>query len=157
MRISTAQLQQESARDETLQLLLKYIRSSFPASGSHLPIPARAFWNARLHLHKRNNLVYFGDRIVIPEALKQDVLDGLHLAHQGVTAMILRAQRSFFWPGIQADIQRRRDSCISCMESAPSQSQLLPRPLMRPEYPSVNLHRLLPLCRPQVWCHDRSL
>ena len=135
MRISTAQLQKESARDDTLQLLLKYIRSSFPASRSHLPIPARAFWNARLHLHERNNLVYFGDRVVIPEVLKQDVLDGLHLAHQGVTAMVLRAQSAFFWPGIQADIQRRRDSCISCMESAPSQSQLPPRPLMRPEYP----------------------
>ena len=61
--------------------------------------------------------LYFGDQVVIPEVLKQDVLDGLHLAHQGVTAMILWVQGSFFWPGIQADIQRKRDSCISCMVS----------------------------------------
>ena len=105
-KISTAQLQQETARDETLQLLVNYIRTSFPSSRLQLPMSAQSFWNARLHLHERNNLVYFGNRIVIPDALKQDLLDGLHLVHQGVTAMILRAQSSFFWPGIQADIQR---------------------------------------------------
>ena len=98
-------------------------------------MPAHAFWNARMHLSECNNLVYFGDRVVIPAALRQDVLDGLHLAHQGITAMILRAQSSFFWPVIQADIQRKRDSCISCMESAPSHSPLPPCPLMRLEYP----------------------
>ena len=56
-RISTAQLQQETARDKTLQLLVKYIRTSFPTSRSQLPTSARPFWNARLHLHVRNNLV----------------------------------------------------------------------------------------------------
>ena len=88
-KISTAQLQQETARDETLQLLVNYIRTSFPSSRLQLPTSAQSFWNARLHLHERNNLVFFGDRVVIPDALKQDVLDSLHLVHQGVTAMIL--------------------------------------------------------------------
>ena len=134
-RISTAQIQKETARDDTLQLLVKCIRTTFSLTRSELPISTWGFWNARLHLNERNNLVYFGDWVVIPEALKQDMLDGLHLAHQGVTAMILQAQSSFFWPGIQADIQRKRDSCISCMESAPSHSPLPPQPLMRPEYP----------------------
>ena len=27
---------------------------------------AQSFWNARLHLHECNDLVYFGDRVVIP-------------------------------------------------------------------------------------------
>ena len=41
-------------------------------------MPPYVFWNARMHLNKKNNLVYFGNRVIIPTALKQDVLDGLH-------------------------------------------------------------------------------
>jgi len=134
-KISTDQIKQETARDDTLQLLMEYLRKGFPSTRAELPANVRVFWNARLHLSERDNQVFFGERVVIPEALKQVVLDGLHLAHQGVTAMILRAQSSFFWPGMQADIQRKRDSCISCMESAPSLSALPPHPPMRPEYP----------------------
>ena len=72
---------------------------------------------------------------MIPKSLRKEVLEGLHVGHQGVTSMILRAQSSFFWPGIQADIQRKRDACVSCMESAPSHSPLPPHPPIRPEYP----------------------
>ena len=63
-------LQQETARDETLQLLVKYIRMTFPSTRSQIPMPTHAFWNARMHLSERNNLVYFGDRVVIPAALR---------------------------------------------------------------------------------------
>ena len=75
-------------------------------------MPARTFWNTRIHLSERNNLVYFGDRVIIPDALRQDVLDSLHLAHQGVTAMILRAQSSFF--GLESrQIYRERETHAS--------------------------------------------
>ena len=80
-------------------------------------------------------MLFFDNRVVIPTSLRKDILDRLHMAHQGVTGMILRAQKSFFWPGIQSDIQRKRDSCISCMESAPSHSSMPPHPPTRPEYP----------------------
>ena len=63
--ISNEQIRKETARDETLQLLIKYIRTTFPPTRSQLPIPARGFWNARLHLSERNDLVYFGNRCSI--------------------------------------------------------------------------------------------
>ena len=134
-RISLLQVQQVTEKDETLQLVIQYVRTAFPATRAELPTAAREFWNARIHLNERRNLLYFGDRVVIPKQLRKEVLDNLHIGHQGVTSMILRAQSSLFWPGIQADIQRKRDSCISCMESAPSNSALPPRPPVRPEYP----------------------
>ena len=69
-RISIEQLQKETVRDDTLRLLVTYIRSTFLTNRSQLPKPTHGFWNARLHLSERNNLIYFGDRVVIPEALK---------------------------------------------------------------------------------------
>ena len=115
--------------------MIRYVRTAFPMTRAELPVAAREFWNARLHLNERRDLLFFGDRVVIPKSLRKEVLEGLHVGHQGVTSMILRAQSSFFWPGIQADIQRKRDACVSCMESAPSHSPLPPHPPLRPEYP----------------------
>ena len=104
-------------------MLIQYVRTAFPPTGSELLTAAREFWNARLHLNKRRNLLFFGDRVVIPKLLRNEVLNSLHVGHQGVTSMI------------QADIQRNRDSCISCMELVPSNSPLPPHPPVRPEYP----------------------
>ena len=49
----------------------------------------------------------------------------VHSAHQGVTGMTLRAERSVFWPGITNDIQVTRDRCLTCHKNAPSQAKLL--------------------------------
>ena len=40
-------------------------------------------------MHLGNSLMYFGDGVIISAELRQDVLDGLHLEHQGVTLIIL--------------------------------------------------------------------
>ena len=135
IRISTKQMQQETARDETIQLVLSYVRSGFPATRSQLPQNTHGFWNARAHLREKDSMLFFDNRVVIPTSLRKEILDRLHMAHQGVTGMILWAQKSFFWPGIQSDIQRKRDSCISCMESVPSHSYMPAHPPTRPEYP----------------------
>jgi hypothetical protein len=37
--------------------------------------------------------------------------------------MISRAKVSVYWPGIHSDIQKARDSCITCIKIAPSQSK----------------------------------
>ena len=135
IQISVDEMQNETLNDATIQSILKLVRTSFPATRSQLPKEARDYWNARAHLREKDGLLYFENRIVIPTSLRRRILDGLHLAHQGVFQMILRAQKSFFWPGIQSSIQRRREACISCMESAPSHAAMPPHPITRPEYP----------------------
>ncbi|MBY0580465.1 MAG: DDE-type integrase/transposase/recombinase, partial [Rickettsiales bacterium] len=65
-------------------------------------------------------------RIVIPPTLRNDILDVLHSAHQGVSGMIARAQATVFWPGITYSIQSKRDCCCSCNRNAPSNARLPP-------------------------------
>ena len=56
IRISTKQMQQETARDETIQLVLSCVRSGFPATRSQLPQTTRGFWNARAHLREKDGM-----------------------------------------------------------------------------------------------------
>ena len=60
------------------------------------------------------NVIYMGDRVVVPEELWQRTLETLHSAHQGTTSMRLRAERNLFWPNMARDIANKRMSCISC-------------------------------------------
>ncbi len=53
----------------------------------------------------------YNDRAIIPSALRNEVLDALHSAHQGASTMTARAQTSVFWPGLIIVIQKRRDQC----------------------------------------------
>ena len=75
------------------------------------------------------------DRTIIPEVLRNEVLDTLHSAHQGTFSMILRASETVYWPGFTADIQKRRANCQTCQKIAPSQSNLPPVDPIVPDYP----------------------
>ena len=81
------------------------------------------YWQYRHSLYVYDSVLMYEDRVVMPSALRQTVLENLHSAHQGVNTMELCARTMTFWPGISADIQRTRDSCADCNRSAPSQPQ----------------------------------
>ena len=68
-----------------------------------------------------DGVVCFKDRLVIPMALMEGVLAGIHAAHQGVTGMVGRIDETVFWPSIHTDIVRTRGGCMTCIREAPSQ------------------------------------
>ena len=76
-----------------------------------------------------------GNRVIVPTSLRKKVLHLLHAAHQGVDRMKGRASESVFWPGIVADIERKRESCDACHKMAKSNPSLPPYPPPDPEYP----------------------
>ena len=63
----------------------------------------------------------YRDRIVIPAALRGQVLAGIHAANQGVSCMAGRIDNTVFWPGINPDILRTRGNCMTCIREAPLQ------------------------------------
>ena len=77
----------------------------------------------------------YKSRVVIPTELRQQVLQTLHAAHQGVTGMTNRAEQAVFWPGITEDIRRKHGMCKACMRNAPSQPAGPPVRPPSPEYP----------------------
>ena len=90
-----------------MKLLLHTTKNGFPASRSDLHDSISRYWCIRKELWHQDDVVYFGDRLVMPEKFRKDVLDILHVAHQGTSGMILRASKSLYWPGMNSDIQDR--------------------------------------------------
>ena len=122
-------------KEETTRCLIQQVRDGFPPSRKILPEMIRPYWRHREALYVVDGVVMFGERVVIPLALRKVALEVLHAAHQGVRGMQLRAGTSVWWPGITPDIQQVRDQCKTCETVAPSQPRCTPEPLPEPDFP----------------------
>ncbi len=115
--------------------LISIIEDGMPEVRNELPEPLREYHQFRENLHSVDGVIMFKDRIVIPPILRDDILTALHSAHQGVTAMMARAESSVFWPGITVAIATTRAKCNHCSRMAPSQPRAPSIPLTLPVYP----------------------
>ena len=85
-----------------------------------------------------------GDRVVIPPSLQSEVLEVLHSAHQGTTGMTNRAVSSIYWPGMLADISRKRAALLQLRQVSPQPAICSPHTTLTPSLPiRANLLRLL--------------
>lgn len=87
-----------------------------------------------------NELCFYGDillrgnRIVIPQELRKNVLDAAHEGHPGIVAMKGRLRSKVWWPRIDKDAENIVKSCKSCtLVSLPNG----PAPMKRRELPSA--------------------
>ena len=121
--------------DESYCLLIKTIKSGFPCTRQLTNPSIRSYFEVRHRLYTDNELVMLDNRIVIPKGFRRKVLQSLHSAHQGCSGMQSRADVSVYWPGLNSDIQKTRETCLRCTKIAPSQPK---EPLIitpTPEWP----------------------
>ena len=133
--ISWDDMRHESGVDGTIQHLIRLIESGFSDSRESLPPEVAPFLQYRDRLSVVDGVVMFDNRMVVPAALRREVLQTLHGAHQGTVSMQNRAQSCVFWPGITGDISKTRASCSICASMAPSQPHMPPTEPIVPEFP----------------------
>ena len=133
--ITWEKIQVETFSDPMMLQLLNEVEQGFYGSRKSLPEDLKQFQKLKNSLTAVDGVVLYKNRILVPPAFREKVLENLHSAHQGVSSMISRAQASVFWPGITSDIQKVRDRCFHCNRIAPSQPNAPPIPPMTPEYP----------------------
>ena len=109
--------------DLKLPTVIDAIHNGFPDCYRTNPATSM-YWQYRNSLHVTDGVIIYNDRVVVPPFLRPDVLEALHAAHQGASTMGLRARSIVFWPGMTADIENRRRSCLNCNKNAPSHPPL---------------------------------
>ncbi|XP_039438143.1 uncharacterized protein K02A2.6-like [Culex pipiens pallens] len=80
-----------------------------------------------------NQVVLRRNKIVVPQSLRERVLDLAHGGHPGSSKMKRRLRAAVWWPGIDQDVDKRCKQCLECQAvgSGPS-----PEPLCIQEMPS---------------------
>ena len=125
--------------DEDMHTLHELITSGLPESKSEYPASICEYHQFRNDLYTVDGVIIYKDRILVPPALRPEVLSSLHAAHQDVSSMIVRAEASVFWPGITSAITMYRAQCNHCNRIAPSNPNSPPIPPTIPDYPFQNV------------------
>lgn len=74
-----------------------------------------------------------GNRIVMPESLRERTIELAHEGHPGITIMKRRLRAKVWWPKIDSEAEQRVKKCHGCtLVSAPQP----PEPMIRKELPS---------------------
>merc|ERR1712030_272220 len=70
------------------------------------------------------NCLLIRDRIWVPEDLRQNFYNNLHLGHRGVDIMMRLALRSAYWVNMKADLQYFLNDCSTCMDQQEKNKKL---------------------------------
>ena len=91
----------------------------------------RKYWPDRAVLTVHDGLLLRGTRLVIPSALRGDVLQRLHEGHMGVTKCRNRAKQTVWWPGLSSQLNDMVLKCKTCIQ----ERRNVKEPLMPTEMP----------------------
>ena len=136
--VSDAKIQkikQESCKDPNLQAAMRFTKHGWPDRRQGVPGSVTDYFNARSQLSVTNDMLLYRDRIVIPFALRSEILDNIHEGHQGVTKCIERANMTVWWPGILKEIERKVATCEFCQIHRSSQRKEPLKPTTMPLRP----------------------
>ena len=82
--MSVQQIQQATAQDEHLQQQKGFKIAGWPESKEQVHQDIREYWSFRNDLAVIDGVIMKGRHVVIPEALKKQTLDQLHINHIGI-------------------------------------------------------------------------
>ena len=69
------------------------------------PVPIRDYWNFRQKLTIHNGILFKSNCIIIPRALRPEVISCLHSSHVGVKGCTRKAIDYIYWLTMSSDIK----------------------------------------------------
>ena len=133
--LTWARLQLEVKNSPQCKSLMLLMAKGLPENKVDWPEALLPYYPYRQNLLAVDGVILCGERPLIPPSLREELVQHLHAAHQGVTKMLGRAAQTVFWPGLKADITSHRESCRGCVERAPSNPAPPPSEPVQPDFP----------------------
>ncbi|CAM1298930.1 Uncharacterised protein g2262 [Pycnogonum litorale] len=101
-------------KDEAIQKLKMVINSGWPENKAETHMLVEVYFPYRDELTIHDGIIFRGERVIIPAAMRQKVRELLHAGHRGENATLRRARECMFWPGMSNDIRQTVKACTVC-------------------------------------------
>ena len=108
------QIYTAAEEDESLQLLRHVILTGWLDSKDHIPAKVIPYFHFRDELSVQDGLIFKGERVVIPQSIRRDMLKPIHSYHIGVEGCLLRACACLDWPRMSAEMKEHISTCETC-------------------------------------------
>ena len=116
-------IRQATANDPVMIKLQETLKLGWPANRSQAPNELKPYWTFREELSEPHGIILKGEKIVIPKALRKEMLAKIHTSHLGMVKCKQRAKDILFWPGMARDIEKLVSTCDICSRYQSSNSK----------------------------------
>lgn len=116
--VSAKQLAEMTACDTELKQVQRWVQNGWPHTLRRDQGALQPYFVRKNELAVSHGLVYWGHRVVVPQAARKRMLPILHETHQGASAMKSLARTMFWYPGLDKDIEIVVRMCTVCAQAA---------------------------------------
>ena len=109
-------IKQATADDEVMNLLLETIIYGWPETKDEVPSQLLPYFNSRSEFSAQDGLIFKGERVVIPSALRDEIKKAIHSSHTGIEGCLRRARECVYWPSMNAEIKEYISQCETCLQ-----------------------------------------
>ncbi len=132
-------------KDPCLAKISYYVSEGWPAKDhqggqSSESSEFKAFNQRRTELNIEDGCLLWGNRVVVPEKLRPDILRILHSTHMGMSSMKQLARNYVWWPKMDADIEFMVKRCAVCQANQRMPVKSMPHPWVRSQNPWERIH-----------------
>lgn len=133
------QLKEETKKDEQLSKILLFYKNGWPKDKSKVPENLRFYFGKRNDIVENDGILYYNDKIMIPDSLKTDMLNLLHESHMGIFKTQKRARSIMYWKNMNSDIEDKIFNCKICDQFSKNNMK---EPLIPHDIPSIPFHKV---------------
>ena len=125
------QIEHALADDPVLQELRLMTQHGWPANRSDVPPYLLPYFDIQDELVVQGMIVFKGHQLVVPAALRKEMMAATHNSHIGIEACICCERESLYWPRMTVELKEYIEHCDVCLahrnqqERSPSHSMIL--------------------------------
>ena len=86
-------LKTETKRDTSLQELMRTVLDGWPEDKSVLPLSITPYFSFKDELTVQDGLIFKGDRVLVPQSLRREMMQAIHATHSGIEGCLKRSCR----------------------------------------------------------------
>ena len=126
--------------DPTLSKVRRFVLEGWESKLERDRDYLKPYFQRKDELSVERGCVLWGSRVIVPEKLRNDVLELLHVTHQGIVAVKAMARYYIWWPKMNEDIERITRECTACQDSQRKPARSTPHPWEAVERPWERIH-----------------
>ena len=129
-------IRQNASKNTEYQQLLNFLSThGFTSERRDTPSDLLHYWSKQNDIYIIKDIIFAAGKPLIQKNMRGQILNDLHIGHQGINSMKANARQRFFWPGMHRQIVQKRLHCQCCNKFAPSQPKEKPVESPDPDYP----------------------
>ena len=116
-----------ASQDAAMEELRRVIQQGWPPHKAGLPDAVRPYFEFRDQMTTQDQLVFKGPTVVVPAALRAEMMAKCHATHIGIEGCLRRARESMYWPRMSSDMKDYISRCDVCLayRNAPQRETLV--------------------------------